>query len=207
MNKALINLIQNGVKIIDPSTTYIEDSVMIEAGVIIEPMVVLQGTTEIKSGTVIGSFSVIIDSQIGTNCTIISSRIVNSKLVGESNTGPFAFLRGETIIKKNAQVGAFSELNDTTLGENSKCKHFSYLGHANIGINVNIGAGTITCNYDGVKKYKTTVKDNVFVGANSLLIAPLTLFEESKTGAGAVVTKDVAEKDLVYGVPAVKHKT
>lgn len=201
-NKIIQKWLEKGVVFQNPATTYIEENVTLEKDCIIGPMVVITGNTHIKSCCKIGPFSYIDNSKIGSNCTIISSTIIDSELEGNNSLGPYSYLRGKSIIKNKAQLGAHCEINDTILGEGSKCKHFSYLGHAEIGTNVNIGAGTITCNFDGNNKHITNIQDNAFIGSGSLLIAPIKIEENVLTGAGSVVTKDIPKNSKVYGVPA-----
>ncbi|CAM3772836.1 DapH/DapD/GlmU-related protein [Mesobacillus zeae] len=192
----------NGVMIEDPATTFISGDAVLEPGVIICPMVVIKGKSIVKSGSTIDSFSNVINSIIGPDCTILSSTIIDSSLNGNNTVGPYSYLRNHTVLKNGAKLGSLCEINDSVLGEGTKCKHFSYLGHAQVGRNVNIGAGTITCNFDGRNKFKTKIGDHAFLGANSLLVAPEKIGDRAFTGAGSVITKDVCANEKVYGVPA-----
>jgi bifunctional UDP-N-acetylglucosamine pyrophosphorylase/glucosamine-1-phosphate N-acetyltransferase len=141
-------------------------------------------------------------SQIGDSCEIEFSVIEESIIENGVDIGPFSHLRKGTHIGPGVHIGNFGEIKDSYLGEGTKVGHFSYLGNAQIGKNVNIGAGTITCNYDGHKKHQTVIRDGVFVGSDSMLVAPLELGENSTTGAGSVVTKDVPPDTVVAGIPA-----
>ncbi|WP_420480999.1 GlgC family sugar phosphate nucleotidyltransferase [Clostridium sporogenes] len=167
--------------------------------------VVLKGNTIIGRNTVISEFSNIDNSIIGESCTIKSSTILNSIVENNVKIGPYAYIRDDCLIKNNSLIGCFSEINNTVFGENSACKHLGYLGYSNIGNNVNIGAGVITCTYDGVNKHRTIIKDNAFIGCGSLMIAPTLIGVNSTTGSGAVITKEVKDNELVFGVPAKPH--
>lgn len=194
--------IKKGVVFSDISTTYIDETVVLSPNVEIGPMTILEKNTYIGTGTKIKAFSQINNTKIGANCMIWSSTIVDSEIEDNVTIGPYAFIRGHSRIKNNSSIGAHGELNDTTLGEYSKCKHFSYLGHANVGMNVNIGAGTVTCNYDGKNKFETSIQDAAFVGSGTMLVAPITVGEKSMIGAGSVVTKNIPNGKLAFGVPA-----
>ena len=135
--------------------------------------------------------------KIGNNVTIKSfSHLENCKIENKVDVGPYARIRPGVVLKSGSKIGNFVEIKKSTLGNNSKVNHLTYIGDSEIGKSVNIGAGTITCNYDGVKKSKTKIKDNVFIGSNSSLIAPLTIEEGSMIGAGSVITKNVKKKSL-----------
>ncbi|WP_139232092.1 DapH/DapD/GlmU-related protein [Clostridium sp. DSM 8431] len=194
--------IEKGIKFVNPANVEIDDSVILEHGVTIGSFVVLRGDTHIGKNTYIGEFSALTNAKIGENVEIDKSTIMNSRIEDNVTVGPYAFIRGNAVIKNSASIGAYSEINDTQFGEKSKCKHFSYIGHTTLGTNVNIGAGTITCTYDGKRKYKSTIGDGAFVGSGSLMVAPSTIGKNSRTGAGSVITREVKENSLVYGVPA-----
>ncbi len=172
--------LKSGVKMIGPETIYFSKDIKIGKNVTIEPYVVFGPKVKIGSNVLIRSFSHL------ENC------IVKDKV----EIGPYARIRPNTILEKGSKVGNFVEIKKSKIGKNSKVNHLTYIGDANIGKNVNIGAGTITCNYDGIKKNKTIIKDNVFIGSNSSLVAPLTLEEGSTIGAGSVITKKVKRKSL-----------
>ena len=172
--------LKSGVKMTGPETIYFSKDIKIGKNVTIEPYVVFGPKVKIGSNVLIRSFSHL------ENC------IVKDKV----EIGPYARIRPNTILEKGAKVGNFVEIKKSKIGKNSKVNHLTYIGDANIGKNVNVGAGTITCNYDGIKKSKTIIKDNVFIGSNSSLVAPLTLEEGSTIGAGSVITKKVKRKSL-----------
>ena len=172
--------LKSGVKMAGPETIYFSKDIKIGKNVTIEPYVVFGPKVKIGSNVLIRSFSHL------ENC------IVKDKV----EIGPYARIRPNTILEKGSKVGNFVEIKKSKIGKNSKVNHLTYIGDANIGKNVNVGAGTITCNYDGIKKSKTFIKDNVFIGSNSSLVAPLTLEEGSTIGAGSVITKKVKRKSL-----------
>lgn len=187
----------NGVTIIDPLATYIEGDVKIGKDVVIYPNTYLKGVTQISMNTQILEGTVINNSKIGEDTIIKNYCIIEDASVGNGAAiGPFARLRPQSDVRDNAKVGNFVELKKTVLGENSKANHFTYLGDATVGKNVNIGAGTITCNYDGKHKHKTVIKDNVFIGSNTEIIAPVTIEENAYIGAGSTITKNVSKESL-----------
>ena len=172
--------IKNGVKMLAPETVYFSKDTKIGKNVTIEPYVVLGEKVKIQNNSKIKSFSHLENVKIENNVTV----------------GPFARLRPGTVLKSGSRVGNFVEIKKSIVGKNSKVNHLSYIGDANIGDEVNIGAGTITCNYDGKNKNKTIIKNKVFVGSNSSLVAPVTLNEKSTIGAGSVITKNVKRSSL-----------
>lgn len=195
-----------GIVFEDMQTVYIDSSVKLMPGVIIGPMTVIKGNTFIGSKSKITAFSWLEDTVIGENNVVWSSTIVDCNISDDVIVGPYAYLRGNCQIEKNASIGAHCELNDTKFGEKSKCRHFSYLGHAHVGNEVNIGAGTITCNYDGINKHHTIICEKAFIGSSTMLIAPVTIGSGAITGAGSVVTRDVSDDEVVCGVPAKSLK-
>ena len=169
-----------GVKMVGPETIYFSKDTKIGKNVTIEPYVVFG--TKVK---------------IGNNVTIKSfSHLENCKVENKVDIGPFARIRPGTVLKEGSKVGNFVEIKKSILGKKSKVNHLTYIGDTSIGKSVNVGAGTITCNYDGIKKNKTKIKDNVFIGSNSSLVAPLTIQQDSVIGAGSVITKNVNKKSL-----------
>ncbi|MGM0470882.1 MAG: bifunctional UDP-N-acetylglucosamine diphosphorylase/glucosamine-1-phosphate N-acetyltransferase GlmU [Bacillota bacterium] len=196
-----------GVKIIDPANTYIDEEVAIGQDAVIYPFTFLEGQTEIGSQTIIGPQSRIIDAKIGSNVEVEHSVIREAEIESGVTVGPFAYIRPETKLGTNSKAGSFVEIKKSEVGADSKVPHLSYIGDTTIGEQVNIGAGTITANYDGVEKNRTEIADNTFVGSDSTLIAPLTIGQGAITGAGSVVTKDVADDTLVLGVPAKECKS
>lgn len=192
----------SGVSIIDPQSTYIDPDVRIGQDTMILPNTYLQGETQIGKDCVIGPGTRVYNSQIGDRCEIEFSVIEESRIEDKVDIGPFSHLRRGAHLAAGVHVGNFGEIKDSYLGEGSKMGHFSYLGNAQIGKDVNIGAGTITCNYDGEQKHQTVIRDGAFLGSDSMLVAPVEIGENATTGAGSVVTKDVPPDTVVVGVPA-----
>jgi UDP-N-acetylglucosamine diphosphorylase/glucosamine-1-phosphate N-acetyltransferase len=196
-------MLDYGVTFIDPKNAYISEQAVIGRDTVIYPNVRIEGESFVGDGTTIRSGTRITNSRIGTavqildNCVIVDSQIGNKCTVG-----PFAHLRGNAVMEEDAKVGNFVELKKTNLGRGSKANHLTYLGDATIGENTNIGAGTITCNYDGKHKHPTTIGNNVKIGSDTMLVAPVKVGDGAATGAGSVVTKDVEAGNLVVGVPA-----
>lgn len=188
--------LRNGVSIIDPDHTYIEPDVIIEADAVIHPGTILKGSTVIKANAEIGPNSEIENCLIGENSVVQHSVARNSKIGQRVNIGPFAHIRPDSAIGNDTKIGNFVEIKKTVMGNGSKASHLTYLGDANIGENVNVGCGTITVNYDGYKKYTTTIEDDAFIGCNSNLIAPVTIGKGSYVAAGSTITKDVPEDAL-----------
>ena len=179
-NKLRNKFLANGVKMLGPETIFFSNDTKIGKNVTIEPYVVIGKNVKIGSNVVIKSFS----------------HLESCKIENKVEVGPYARIRPDTILKEGSKIGNFVEIKKSTVGKKSKVNHLSYIGDSDIGKSVNIGAGTITCNYDGIKKSKTKIKDKVFVGSNSSLVAPLTIEEESIIGAGSVITKSVKKKSL-----------
>ncbi len=184
LNKLQIKLrkkfLSSGVKMIGPESVYFSKDTKIGKNVIIEPYVIIGPKVKIGNNVTIKSFS----------------HLEDCKIENKVDLGPYARIRPGTVLKEGSRVGNFVEIKKSTLGKKSKANHLTYIGDSIIGKSVNIGAGTITCNYDGFKKSKTKIKDNVFVGSNSSLVAPLTINENSVIGAGSVITKNVNKKSL-----------
>ncbi len=186
-----------GVTLVDPASITIDDTVELQPDVIIEPQTHLRGSTVIHTGSRIGPGSLIENSQIGENVTIQYSVVTNSIIHSGTTVGPYAHLRRHVVVGAKCRIGNFVELKNTTLGDHSNAAHLSYLGDTTAGTRVNIGAGTITANYDGVKKHPTTIGDRTKTGANSVLVAPLSLGNDVYIAAGSAVTKDVPDDCLV----------
>jgi bifunctional UDP-N-acetylglucosamine pyrophosphorylase/glucosamine-1-phosphate N-acetyltransferase len=186
----------------DPSTVYLDWDVTIAADVTLEPNVILRGTTSVGGGSVIGPGSHIVDSRIGRDVRVWASIVESSIVEDEATIGPYSHVRPGSVVGRGAAVGNFAELKNTHLGAGSKQHHMSYLGDAEIGDDVNIGAGTITANYDGSRKARTTIGDGAFIGVDTMIVAPRDIGKGARTGAGAVVTKDVPPGKLAVGVPA-----
>ena len=191
-----------GVTLIDPASTYIEAQVRIGQDTIIWPNTYLFENTIIGENCQIGPNSHIRATRIGNGCKVLMSVTEGAVMEDHVDIGPFARLRKGAHLLKGVHMGNFGEVKDSTLGPDVKMGHFSYIGNATIGSGTNIGAGTITCNYDGEKKHATIIGEDVFIGSDTMLVAPVTLGDGARTGAGAIVTKNVAADTLVVGVPA-----
>ena len=179
-NKLRNKFLTSGVKMLGPETIFFSNDTKIGKNVIIEPYVVIGKNVKIGNNVIIKSFS----------------HLESCKIENKVEVGPYARIRPDTILKEGSKIGNFVEIKKSTIGKKSKVNHLSYIGDSDLGKSVNIGAGTITCNYDGVKKSKTKIKDKVFVGSNSSLVAPITIEQESIIGAGSVITKTVKKKSL-----------
>ena len=191
-----------GVTLIDPETTYIEAGVTIGQDTTVLPNTHLTGATTIGRDCVIGPNTWIEDTTVGDGCLIRFSVVEGATIEGDVDVGPFAHLRQGAHLARGVHMGNFGEVKNSYLGPGTKMGHFGYLGDATVGEDVNIGAGTITCNYDGQRKHRTVIKDGAFIGSDTMLIAPVQVGKGSKTGAGSVVTRDVPSDSVVYGVPA-----
>ncbi len=179
-NKLRNKFLTSGVKMLGPETIFFSNDTKIGKNVTIEPYVVIGKKVKIENNVIIKSFS------------HLESCIIENKV----EVGPYARIRPNTILKEGSKIGNFVEIKKSVVGKKSKVNHLSYIGDSDLGKSVNIGAGTITCNYDGVKKSKTKIKDKVFIGSNSSLVAPITIDQESIVGAGSVITKNVKRKSL-----------
>ncbi|MFN6562708.1 MAG: bifunctional UDP-N-acetylglucosamine diphosphorylase/glucosamine-1-phosphate N-acetyltransferase GlmU [Nostoc sp. ChiSLP01] len=188
-----------GVTLIDPTSITIDETVELQSDVIIEPQTHLRGSTVIKTGSHIGPGSLIENSQLAENVTVQYSVVINSTVEAGSRIGPYAHLRGQVQVGAGCRVGNFVELKNTQLGDRTNAAHLSYLGDSVIGERVNIGAGTITANYDGVKKHRTKIGDRTKTGANSVLVAPVTLGDDVYIAAGSTITEDVPDDALAIG--------
>jgi bifunctional UDP-N-acetylglucosamine pyrophosphorylase/glucosamine-1-phosphate N-acetyltransferase len=193
---------RRGVTMQDPSTVYLDTTVQLAEDVTLEPNVILRGRTTIGAGTTIAAGSTIVDSTVGRDCRVWASVIESSELADEVMVGPFAHLRPGTSLGRGAEVGNYAELKATRLGAGVKQHHVSYLGDAELGDGTNVGAGTITANFDGESKHRTRVGRKAFLGVDTVLIAPVEVGDGGRTAAGAVVTHDVEAGQLVVGVPA-----
>ncbi len=196
------DLMLSGVTMTDPASTYIEAGVKIGRDTIVYPNTYIQGETVIGEDCSIGPNTHIRDARIGNRCQVFMSVVEGARLDDDVDIGPFARLRKGAHLMSHVHMGNFGEVKDSTLGPGVKMGHFSYIGNARIGANTNIGAGTITCNFDGERKHPTEIGENVFIGSDTMLVAPLKIGKGARTGAGAVVTRDVPEETVVVGVPA-----
>jgi bifunctional UDP-N-acetylglucosamine pyrophosphorylase / glucosamine-1-phosphate N-acetyltransferase len=191
-----------GVTMVDPFRTYVDFSVELGPDVVLEPDVILRGSTKIGDGTRIGAGSQIVDTTIGRDCYIWASVLECSEVEDEVQIGPFSHLRPKASIGRKAKLGNFAEVKASRLEAGVQQHHFSYIGDAEVGERTNVGAGTITCNYDGTRKHKTKIGKGVFLGSDTMLVAPVELGDGARTGAGSVVTRDVPAGMLALGVPA-----
>jgi bifunctional UDP-N-acetylglucosamine pyrophosphorylase / glucosamine-1-phosphate N-acetyltransferase len=191
-----------GVTFVDPTATYVDATVELARDVVLEPGVILRGRTRIGEGTRIAALSQVIDTVVGRDCLIWASVLEQSEVEDGVQIGPFSHLRPKSSIGRGAKLGNYAEVKASRLEPGVQQHHFSYIGDAVLGERTNVGAGTITCNYDGVRKHKTKVGTHVFLGSDTMLVAPVELGDEARTGAGAVVTKNVPAGMLAVGVPA-----
>jgi bifunctional UDP-N-acetylglucosamine pyrophosphorylase / glucosamine-1-phosphate N-acetyltransferase len=198
-----------GVTLLDPERTYIESGVEIGMDTVLYPDTYLRGKTSIGSGCEIGPNTIIQDTSVGEHCKILASVLEGAVVEDQVSMGPFGHLRKGAHLAKGVHMGNFGEVKSSYLGPGTKMGHFSYIGDATIGEDVNIGAGTVTCNFDGEHKHATEIGAHAFIGSDTMLVAPIKIGEGAHTGAGSVVTHDVPDHSVVVGVPArplVKHK-
>jgi bifunctional UDP-N-acetylglucosamine pyrophosphorylase/glucosamine-1-phosphate N-acetyltransferase len=191
-----------GVSMVDPTQVYIEPDVTLRPDTILWPGTYLHGNTQIGAGCVIGPNTIIRDTRVGDSCKLLASVLEYAVLEDHVDMGPYCHLRKGAYLCKGVHMGNFGEVKNSTLGPGSKMGHFSYLGDTTVGPDVNIGAGTITCNYDGEHKFQTEIGEGAFIGSDTMLVAPVKIGAGAKTGAGAVVTRDVPANSLAVGVPA-----
>jgi bifunctional UDP-N-acetylglucosamine pyrophosphorylase/glucosamine-1-phosphate N-acetyltransferase len=201
-------MLESGVTFIDPKNAYVSATARIGSDTVIYPNVSIEGNSVVGKGTVIRSGTRIADSSIGDDVTILDNSVItNAEVKNNCQIGPFAHLRPNAVMEDGSKVGNFVEMKNTVLGEGSKANHLTYLGDARIGKGSNIGAGTITCNYDGVNKHGTEIGDNVKIGSDTMLVAPIKVGNNVVTGAGTVATKDIPDNKLAVGAPARHIRT
>lgn len=191
-----------GVTLVDPATVYIDADVELAPDVTIYPNTHLKGHSVVDEAAVIGPNSIVSDSHIGARCVVTASVVEGSVMEADSNIGPFSHLRPGSRIGSFTHLGNYAEVKNSTLGAHISMGHFGYIGDATVGDHANIGAGTVTCNYDGVRKNHTEVGAHAFIGSDTMLVAPVVVGEGARTGAGAVVTRDVPPDSMAVGVPA-----
>jgi bifunctional UDP-N-acetylglucosamine pyrophosphorylase/glucosamine-1-phosphate N-acetyltransferase len=189
-------LMDSGVTMIDPNTAFIDSDVQVGADTVIYPFVLIEGSTTIGANCVIGTGCRIVDSQIGERTRIDQSTVIGSTIGHDADVGPYAYIRPESRIEDGAKIGSFTEVKKSRVGKGSKVPHLSYVGDADIGEGVNIGAGTITCNFDGKAKHKTTIEDGAFIGSNTNLVAPVTVGRFAFVAAGSTITRHVPDESL-----------
>ena len=191
-----------GVTFHDPGSTRVDADVEIAADAVIEAGSILEGKTRVGTGSVIGPYSILRDTVVGEGCRVIASVLEGATLEDDVRIGPYGHLRPGAYLERGVEMGNYGEVKNARLGSGTKMHHFSYVGDATVGKRVNIGAGTITLNYDGVRKHRTEIGDDAFIGSDTLLRAPVTVGKGAATGAGAVVTKDVPDDHIAIGMPA-----
>jgi len=194
--------IEAGVQIVDPMTTYLEPGIEIGAGTVVFPNTTISGESIIGERCRIGPNAIIADSRLGDDVAVFASVLESTDVEPGVDIGPFSHLRPGTYLEQDVHIGNYVEIKESRIGAGTKIGHFSYIGDAEIGADVNIGAGTVTCNYDGTTKAKTIIGDQAFIGSDTMLVAPLRIGTGASTGAGSVVTEDVPTKAKVKGMPA-----
>jgi bifunctional UDP-N-acetylglucosamine pyrophosphorylase/glucosamine-1-phosphate N-acetyltransferase len=193
-------LMAAGVTLIDPATTYVDVDVEVGQDTVLHPGVYLEGSTRVGAACEVRPGVRLVNSTVGDRVTILDHCLIVDSVVGAgSHIGPFAHLRPESVLGEGVKVGNFVELKKATLGAGAKANHLSYIGDATVGASANIGAGTITCNYDGAAKHRTTIGEGAFVGSNSTLVAPVTIGDQAYVAAGSAVTEDVPAGALAIG--------
>lgn len=195
-------LMDAGVTIMDPATTYLDSQVKVGRGTVIHPNTTIAGKTVIGRRCRIGPNSVIVESRVGDDCEILASVLEGAVLEPGVDVGPYSHLRPGAHLESGVHIGNFVEVKASRVGAGTKIGHFSYIGDADLGTDVNVGAGTVTCNYDGAQHHATTIEKRAFIGSDTMLVAPVRVGEGATTGAGSVVTKDVPAGALAVGVPA-----
>ena len=196
------DLMLAGVTIVDPATTYVEDTASVGAETVVHPNTVISGRTRIGSGCHIGPNTIVSDSTIGDRCRVVASMVEGALLESDVSVGPFSHLRPGARLAQGVHIGNFAEVNRSRLGRGVRMGHFAYVGDAQVGDEANIGAGTVTCNFDGARKHRTVVGQGAFIGSDTMLVAPVRVGDGASTAAGAVVNRDVPPDTVAVGVPA-----
>jgi bifunctional UDP-N-acetylglucosamine pyrophosphorylase/glucosamine-1-phosphate N-acetyltransferase len=189
----------NGVTIVNPENTYISKDVQIDEDTIIYPNTFIEGTCKIGSNVILGPNTKIVSSIVANNSVVEQSTVLESSIDEHTKVGPYAYIRPNSHIGKNIKIGDFVEIKNSSIGDNTKVSHLTYIGDADVGNNVNFGCGTVVVNYDGKNKYRTTVKDDAFIGCNTNLISPVTVEERAFTAAGSTITENVPADALAIG--------
>jgi bifunctional UDP-N-acetylglucosamine pyrophosphorylase/glucosamine-1-phosphate N-acetyltransferase len=198
--RRVAELLVAGARIEDPTTTHVGPDSVVESGALLRPFTILEGRTIVRAGACVGPFVRLVDAEVGRDAQVLDHCLLRECVVEEgASVGPFTHLRPGSRVGVRARVGNFVELKQTQLGEGSKAQHLSYLGDATIGPQVNVGAGTITCNYDGEKKNPTRIEAGAFIGSDSILVAPVTIGEGAYVAAGSTITADVPKDALALG--------
>jgi bifunctional UDP-N-acetylglucosamine pyrophosphorylase / glucosamine-1-phosphate N-acetyltransferase len=188
-----------GTTIVDPSTTWIDVDVVLQPDAVVEPFTLLRGRTEVEAGAVVGPYAQLTDTVVRAGAAVVASTCVGADIGPDATVGPYTYLRPGTVLRRGAKAGGFVEMKNADIGEGSKVPHLSYIGDAAVGSGSNLGAGTITCNYDGERKHRTTIGDDVFIGSDTMLVAPVDVGSGAFTAAGSTITKDVPEGALGVG--------
>ena len=199
-------LLDSGVKMMDPDTVYVEESVTVGPGTLLLPGTILRGRTVVGANCEIGPNTMLVDCTVGDGVTINSSQCNESTIDSGAHVGPFAYIRPNCHVGADVKVGDFVELKNSTIGEGTKISHLTYVGDSDVGSRVNFGCGTVTTNYDGVKKYRCTIGDRAFIGCNTNLVAPVTVGAGSYIAAGATITKDVPADALAVARAKQENK-
>jgi bifunctional UDP-N-acetylglucosamine pyrophosphorylase/glucosamine-1-phosphate N-acetyltransferase len=208
MRAALLGrLMAGGVSVIDPQATYVHAGVRVGRDTVLHPGTSLEGRTTVGEGCTIGPQARLVDAEIGNGVTVVASTVVGSSVGHGTRIGPYSHLRPGVRLGRSVEVGNFAELKNATVGDRTKVHHMSYLGDATVGADVNIGAGTVTCNFDGRAKHPTVIEDGAFIGSDTMLIAPVRVGRGAVTGAGAIVKRDVPAGAVAVGMPArvIRH--
>ncbi len=195
-------MLDDGVTIVDPERTYVEATVRVGRDTILEPNTHLRGETTVGANCVVGPDTVLRNARIGDGCRVVASTIEDSELEAEVDVGPYSHLRGGAHVERGVHIGNYVEIKGSRIGRDTKLGHFCYVGDAELGPDVNIGAGAVTANYDGERKHRTIVGEGAFIGSDTMLVAPVRVGAGARTGAGSVVTRDVPDGATVFGVPA-----
>ncbi len=201
-NRKLHHLMMAGVTVIDPASCFVDEDVEIGMDTVLHPFTVITGKTVIGKNCSIGPSATVKDASIADGVTILNSIILSSEIGENASVGPFSYVRPDNKVGRNVRIGDFVEIKKSVIGDGSKVPHLSYVGDAIIGEKVNIGAGTITCNYDGKNKHRTEIGDGTHIGSNTNLVAPVSVGKNVVTGAGSVVTRDLPDGAVAFGVPA-----
>jgi bifunctional UDP-N-acetylglucosamine pyrophosphorylase/glucosamine-1-phosphate N-acetyltransferase len=195
-------LMATGVSVLDPPTTYVDLDVRVGSGTVLHPNTHLQGATQIGRNCQIGPNAIVVDSIVGDGSRIWCSTVEGSELDEEVQIGPYSHVRPGCHLEREVCMGTFAEAKASRIGRGTQMHHFCYVGDADLGERVNVGAGTVTCNFDGQEKHRTVIGDEAFIGSDSMLVAPVRIGARARTGAGSVVTRDVPDGATVVGVPA-----
>jgi len=197
---------ESGVTVVSPENTFVQEEVVVGRDTVLHPFTIITGSTRIGSGCAIGPNTTINSSEVADGAEICSSYLSFCSVGPSCKVGPFAYLRPDTVLKAGAKAGSFVEIKNSVIGEGSKVPHLSYVGDTDMGSNVNIGCGTVVCNYDGFKKHRTVIEDQAFVGSNTNLVAPVKVGKESYIATGSTITADVPDGALAVARSRQENK-